>query len=139
LKDFITAASHDEGKALNGLDFGRPAPDAAPPPFATDFVAYVQAHKRVLCTEQYPSETMRWGLCATAGAYHRSHTDCEGFGTFVSPECGIKLWYVGLPKPGGCYDDFANIDLFLGAYDPSKVNAQLFDWLPLILKPGMTL
>jgi hypothetical protein len=137
--DFLVAAAEVNGKALNGLDFRRPAPETAPPPFSTDFVACRQTHNVSFCTEPYPGTTMRWGLCATAGAYHRAHQDCEGFGTFVSPESGVKLWMLAVPKDGGSYEDFASVKRLFQDFSPWRINGNLFDWVALILKPGMTL
>jgi hypothetical protein len=139
LWDFLKAASKEDGKALNGLDFGRSAVDTASPPFSTDIVACMQTHNSTFCLEKYPSSTMRWGLCATAGAFHRCHKDCDGFGTFVSPESGVKLWIIGLPKNGGSYDDLADIEMFLKGYNAWEANGDLFDWVALVLKPGMQL
>jgi hypothetical protein len=35
---------------------------------------------------------MRWGLCATCGAWHTHHIDSNGSGTFINCEDGLKLW-----------------------------------------------
>lgn len=87
-----------------------------------------------------------WGLCATAGAYHRSHIDCDGFGTFIVPQSGIKIWLIAVPKNESgaslnqqLFEDFAAMNLFVEGYDLDEANAHLWNWAVVVLKPGMTL
>ena len=90
--------------------------------------------------DNYPTAAIRWGLCATAGAYHSIHFDCEGFGTFVYPESGVKIWMIGVPKHGKTFDDLASIDCFLSdEFSLDAANSHLVDWVALSLMPGTTL
>jgi hypothetical protein len=46
---------------------------------------------------------------------------------------------VGVPRDDGDLDDFADMYTFLDDYDPSETNEDRFEWVALVLKPGMTL
>jgi hypothetical protein len=140
LEKFLEAAS-SSGKILNGLDFPRSTPDAVSLPFATDMVAWLQTDNMPFCLpdDRYPTNAMRWGLCATAGAFHRIHNDGYGRGTYISPDSGIKIWLLGVPKNGGSYEDFADIEKYMDQYDVDDPNADLYDWVALVLQPGTTL
>jgi hypothetical protein len=148
LKDFLTATTDVDGKALNGLDFPITFEYEQDIPFASDKVAWHQSHLKPWCKNDFPTSSVRWALCATSGAYHKSHCDCHGHGTYISPQSGVKLWFVGVPKTkpsldqqsdDHLFDDFANIDLFMEDYSPDGTNIELWDWEVLVLKPGMKL
>jgi hypothetical protein len=147
LKDFLTAARDENGKSLNGLDFPIPFEYLQDIPFASDKVAWRQVHRKPFCNNECPTSSIRWALCATSGAYHKSHCDCHGHGTYITPQSGIKIWFVAVPKrkPSGTpldlrlFDDFGNINLFMDDYSLDQSNAELWDWEVVVLKPGMTL
>jgi len=42
----------------------------------------------------YPSSSMRWGLCSTAGAHHWIRIESEGLGTFLDVRCGEMLVFI---------------------------------------------
>ena len=42
-----------------------------------------------------PSGVESWALAATAGAISDVHVDAAGFGTWVRPILGRKVWYIG--------------------------------------------
>ena len=139
LRDFLRAALVENSKSLNGLDFPGVRSGDVSLPYASDFIAWNQVQGEEFCHDDYPAARVRWGLCAMAGAYHRTHCDCEGFGTFVSPESGVKIWIIGVPKKGQDFSNFAYTGLFLSPYNSQNTNTELFDWVALVLKPGMTL
>jgi hypothetical protein len=140
LSDFAAAVSGDDGRILNGLDFPFTIADSDPWPLSSDLVAWRQTQGLPFCVkgDHYPYDSMRWGLCATAGAYSRSHMDANGGCTKVSPESGVKIWLLGLP-PSCNFDELADIDTFTAEYDPYTSNAKKLVWYPLVLKPGTTL
>ncbi|KIL56682.1 hypothetical protein M378DRAFT_181893 [Amanita muscaria Koide BX008] len=74
----------------------------------------------------------RWSLCATKGAYHHIHCDCDGFGTYVSPQSGVKLWMVAIPKPDTTFS-WINMPL------ENPMMDDLWDREAVLLKPGMAL
>lgn len=151
LQDMITAARQENGKALNGLDFPQMETGTFPLPFSTDRVCWNQVSGESWCDASYPTEFMRWGLCATAGAFHKIHRDCEGGCTFCGPDCGVKIWMIGVPKAPrpedrdknipkthrkDSYDYLANVNIFTEDYDSEKPNEHLVDWVAVVLKPG---
>lgn len=138
----LKAARQVDGKALNGLDFPRSAPGEFPLPAATDVAVWDQVYGEPWCEDAFPWSSMRWGLCATAGAYHKAHKDCEGGCTFVAPESGVKLWLVGVPRTDSTenFDDLASIDAFTSAeYNIWETNSHLVDWAAVVLQPGTAL
>lgn len=148
LKDFLTAARQENGKAINGLDFPFSFEYEQDIPFASDKIAWHQMHGKPFCWNDCPTSKIRWGLCATSGAYHRSHCDCHGHGTFISPESGIKIWFIAVPKrqlssseplDSHLFDDFGNVNLFTEEYSLDNTNTELWNWEVVVLKPGMRL
>lgn len=136
LKDILAASKKPlgSGKPLNGLDF--PQSDLGQLPFiSSDHVAWKKTQNLSGCKDAYPTTSLRWGLCATCGAYHREHFDAEGAGTFVSPICGVKIWLVGVPAAGYAWDAFADIDFVHG----DLVKDKRIEWVALVLEPGTTL
>jgi hypothetical protein len=58
----------------------------------------------------YPTESLRWGLAATEGAFSTFHVDSDGLGTYVTcvSENSKKWWVVVGPKDQGNPSSFAN-------------------------------
>lgn len=139
LNQILKASSHPDCKALDALDFPRSAPAAIDLRFATDFIGWDQVQGEIWCMDNYPTSAVRWGLCATAGAYHKVHFDCEGFGTFVYPESGVTIWMIGVPKQGKTFHDLARIDSFSKEFSLNEANSHLVDWFPLTLTSGTAL
>jgi hypothetical protein len=146
LKDFLAVAQDDNGKSLNGLDFPNPFDFLPSIPFASQRIAWREVQGIQFCRDSPPTTSICWGLCATAGAYHRSHIDCDGFGTFIVPESGTKIWLIAVPKNQAgaaldqqLFEDFAGINLFIEDYDLDEANTHLWNWVAVVLKPGMTL
>lgn len=134
----LKAASESDGKALNGLDFPRSTAGDFPLPFATDLAVWDQVLGEPWCHDAYPMSSMRWGLCATSGAY-KIHRDCEGGCTFCGCKCGVKIWMVGIPrvKEQESFDDLAYVNVFADKdYDAWQTNEHLVDWVAVVLKPG---
>lgn len=68
---------------------------------------------------------MRWALAATKDAQHFWHIDSDGFATYIVPQCGKKLVFVGKPKnwtASRSYDSFADSNLFseIDVADPNS-------------------
>lgn len=139
--DILKSTGNAVPKSLNGLDFPLIVDPFLPQKFSSDLVAWAESVHRGYSkrSEQYPITSVRWGLAATAGCYHPCHVDCDGFGTFIEPETGVKLWFLASPRGAEGFDGFGSIDLFTGGYDPEGVNADRFRWELAVLKPGMRL
>src|ERR1700742_3420242 len=120
-EDILRSARCEAGKALNGLDF--PVWNDWEPrnPCASELVAWYSTTGMPFCRREitYPTYPMKWSLISTGGTYHTMHSDSEGFGTIVGPLCGIKIWYIAVPKQGEHYDAFADIDVFGEDFDIS--------------------
>jgi hypothetical protein len=135
LLQIFRASTRPDAKALNALDFPRSKPAEIELRFSTDSIAWDQVQGEEWCTNSYPTTAVRWGICATAGAYQGPHFDCDGFGTFVYPESGANIWMVAVPKEGKTFED-----LFDGLLlEESSTNTCIVDWVPLALIPGTTL
>lgn len=148
LNDFLTAARDENGKALNGLDFPISFEYEQDIAFASDKVVWHHTQKKPFCNDDCPTSNIRWALCATSGAYHKSHCDCHGHGTYISPQSGVKIWFVAVPKrkhssnqilDSRLFNDFANVNMFIESYSLDETNTELWDWEVVVLKPGMTL
>ena len=143
MEQLLKAANKRNGKALSSLDFPLARPmNAVPLRFASDLVTWDQVQQEEWCSkhEEYPAQQMRWGLCATRGAYHSIHCNPDGFGTVITPESGEQLWFIGVPKEGKTFDVFADRNIFLSKdYDIHGHNGHLVDWMGLLIKPGTTL
>jgi hypothetical protein len=129
------------GKSLNALSFPMIFASVAPHPFSSEAIAWQYAQGRAWCKwkEAYPTSTLRFGLAATAGAYHKFHLDSNGTGTFVEAVVGRKIWVLAVPKEEDGLDRLADIDLFGEAYDMDDVNLHLWDLEAVILEPGVRL
>lgn len=138
----LRSSRTSNGKALNALDFPMPFSNLPTDmPFSSELTAWRETLGRSFCraADAFPFTTMRWGLCATSGAYHKLHCDCDGLGTFIKPQVGTKLWFLAVPKLNSGLDAFASIHLFLNDYDLDDTNTLHWDWEVVVLQPGMTL
>lgn len=114
---------------------------AVPHPFSSEAIAWLHAQGHAWCKwkEAYPISTLRFGLAATAGAYHKFHIDSDGTGTFVKAVAGRKIWVLAVPKAGQGLDALADIDIFGKTYNVEKPNLHLWDLEAVILEPGVEL
>lgn len=141
LTDLLRCSQSDRGKSLNALSFPRIFASTTPHPFSSEAIAWHYVQGRAWCKwgEGYPVSTLRFGLAATAGAYHKFHIDSDGTGTFVEAVAGRKIWVLAVPKEADGLDGLADIDLFGEAYDMEDPNLDLWDLEAVILQPGVQL
>jgi hypothetical protein len=82
---------------------------------------------------------MRWGLCATCGAWHPHHIDSDGSGTYIDTQNGKKLWITSDHSVEG-NDALAQIGIF---FDPDfsvdKGTSKLWGLEAIVLVPGTRL
>lgn len=119
-----------DGKILNSLDhplWNGPLP---PKSLASDLYCYQQDVREK--GEKYPLDTMRWGLAATAGAYHHWHIDVNGMATWFLIRCGVKIIIIAREKAPG---DFSSPTLFKGM---NLISAKQDKWdvEAVVLRPG---
>jgi hypothetical protein len=129
------------GKILNALEFpmSYPPPENAPlQGLASDVEAFQNTAGMRCCSvnEAFPFSSMRWGLGATADAYHTFHLDCDGFATYLNVKTGAKWWIVATPKEGV---SLANTTLFTSNYRIDKMNMGQFNYESILLSPDMEL
>lgn len=147
VRQILECAKKPDGKVLNALNFPLPLKSVEPSSLSSDAHAMHQTMNGVGWKHGMPTPTgeIRWGLIATAGAWHPLHIDCDGLGTSVHAlnkektkekdnntqdededfvkyseyEMGLKLWIVARPKgPNGAKCDFrqfSKIGLFTDA------------------------
>jgi hypothetical protein len=139
--DLLHSSQSENGKSLNALSFPMIFASAVPHPFSSEAIAWHHAQGRAWCKwkEAYPVSTLRFGLAATAGAYHKFHIDSDGTGTFVEAVAGRKIWVLAVPKQEQGLDAMADINLFGTAYDIEGANLDSWDLEAVILEPGVTL
>ena len=141
LLDLLRSSQSECGKSLNALSFPMIFAPVSPHPFSSEAIAwhYVQGHAWCKWKEAYPVSTLRFGLAATTGAYHKFHIDSDGTGTFVEAVAGKKIWVLAVPKDEKGLDGLADIDLFGEAYDVEGANLHLWDLEAVVLEPGVRL
>ncbi|KAG6882918.1 hypothetical protein C0993_008660 [Termitomyces sp. T159_Od127] len=107
------------------------------PPFSSDKVAWKEVQGRAYCRswESYPISDMRWELAATGSTHRYWHINCNGLGTFLRVEAGVKLWFIATPLKGN-FDEFSSIDLFTPGFDLDKTNEELWNVEAVLLKAG---
>ena len=141
LADLLQTSRMANGKALNALSFPMIFAPVAPHPFSSEAIAWEYVQGRPWCKwkESYPASTLRFGLAATAGAYHKFHIDSDGTGTFVEAVVGRKIWVLAVPKGEQGLDSLADINLYGESYDFEGENAHLWDLEAVVLEPGVRL
>jgi len=96
LRQMLNCSQQADGKVLNALSFPMPGAATTPEAFASDLAAWNQTTGEPGCSSkaERPTGDMRWGLCATSGAWHGYHIDSDGSGTYidVQNENAKKLW-----------------------------------------------
>jgi hypothetical protein len=126
---------------LNALNFPLSASDTTPDGITSDLMAWTATENTPWCNDycsQFPTRDFRWGLAANTGAAHLWHIDSDGFGTFISPLTGGKLWMVARPV-GSDPDAFSRTDVFSGHYAIEGTNEHIFVTEAMLLIPGIRL
>lgn len=142
--DLLRTLEARHPKALNGLDFPLSDDPFVPQKFSSDSVSWQYSMGFAFCKrdDHKPISDIRWGLAATSGAFHEFHVDTAGFGTFVAPDCGIKLWVALSPKDqagGRPYDFLGKTDVFYENFNIRLPPPEDWVYEMVVLKSGMTL
>jgi hypothetical protein len=108
--------------------------------FSSDVEAWLITEGLPYCDEEslYPSGDVKWGLAATAGAYHLIHIDCDGLGTVVDPITGKKVWAFFTPEEDVSLSAFGDIDQFFNEFDVTNPPCY-WDAEAVLLEPGTRL
>lgn len=90
--------------------------------------------------KHFPTGHFRWGLAATAGAFHTFHVDSNGLGTYISPVEGSKWWIVARPIGSLDHSTFEDVGFFLNkSFSVNGNGAGVFALEAILLEPGTTL
>lgn len=135
-------ATHPKG--LNGLDFPLSDDAFGAEKFSSDTASWQWSMGFAHCRkdEHKPISDIRWGLAATSGAFHEFHVDTAGFGSFVAPDCGIKLWVALTPKDetqGRPFDFLGKTKVFYENFNISLPPPEDYVYDLVVLKSGMKL
>lgn len=143
-QDLLDTLNATHPKALNGLDFPLSDDPFGPQKFSSDGVSWQWTMCYAFCPrdEHKPISDIRWGLAATSGAFHEFHVDTAGFGTFIAPDVGTKLWVPLSPKHqlgGRPFDFLGRTQVFYENFNISLPPPG--DWVYdlVVLQPGMKL
>ncbi|KAF8170798.1 hypothetical protein BJ912DRAFT_840117, partial [Pholiota molesta] len=139
--DILDASRSPDSKILNALEFPDPFAGIERSTFSSDSHALASIYRQEGWVKTaIPTEHVRWGLAATAGAFHRWHIDSDGFGTFIDPVAGSKWWIVACPRGNLEHDWFQETKwLKNDAFDLDKDGKGLFDVEAIVLQPGSRL
>ena len=136
LEQILESARNPKGPIINGLSFPLPLSAIEKSPMSSEIEAWLLAEG--INNEQYPSASMRWGLCSTAGARHWIHLDSDGLGTFIDVRVGGKWWFLFALLDENGYSHFFSVRDFLVDFDiytaPSKFHLEA-----VYLTPGIRL
>jgi hypothetical protein len=141
LRHLLASASSPDGRTLNALNFPLAVADVKPDGIASDLAAWIATENTAWCnasSSHFPSRDVRWGLAGNTNAIHYWHIDSDGFGTFVEPLVGGKLWLVA--RPLGDPDAFSRTDIFsVEHYNMEGPNTHIFAVEAMLLVPGTRL
>lgn len=143
LRQLLESSRHPEGEGhiLNALNFPLSAADTSRDGISSDLTAWVAMENTAWCNSScslFPIRDVRWGLAGNTGAMHHWHIDSDGFGTFVEPLTGGKLWFVARPLENP--DAFSETKAFsVENYDMEGTNEDIFAVEAIHLLPGTRL
>ncbi|KIJ92390.1 hypothetical protein K443DRAFT_135302 [Laccaria amethystina LaAM-08-1] len=143
LRQLLESSRHPEGEGhiLNALNFPLSAADTSRDGISSDLTAWVAMENTAWCNSScspFPTRDVRWGLAGNTGAMHHWHIDSDGFGTFVEPLTGGKLWFAARPLKN--QDAFSETEVFsVENYDMEGPNEDIFAVEAIHLLPGTRL
>lgn len=96
LRDIYNASELGAGerRSLNGIAFPNPFAAVVETPEASDFRALRRCTNLPGGSSTVSTDSVRFGLAATEGAFHYVHFDPRGNGTTIRVSCGLKWWIV---------------------------------------------
>lgn len=128
-------------KILNALNLPNTMAGIEP----TSYSSNCYARSRIIGHEgylprAYPIGDIRWSIAGTTGALHRWHIDSDGFGSFIEPITGAKLWFVARPIDSLSPDTFNATGLLMDDRFDLDLNGKgLFAIEMITLHPGSML
>jgi len=139
LRQILDCSRMENGKILNALSFPMRNAGVQNEAFSSDVAAWNKTEAEPICKHELsmPIGDIRWGICATCGASHPYHIDCEGAGTYIEPIIGDKWWIL----PSHIDDNlFARLDIFTNdKFDIDSASAEQWSLEGVLLQPGTRL
>lgn len=140
LRQILDCSRMDNGKVLNALSFPMRNAGIQNEAFSSDVASWNNTEAEPICKHEgsMPIGDIRWGTCATRGAFHTYHIDCDGVGTTNEPLFGLKWWIV--PSNIDEKDLFSRLNLFMNdKFDIDSASGDLWNLEAVVLGPGTKL
>ena len=141
MRQILNCSQQPDGKVLNALSFPMPGAATTAEAFASDLAAWQQTTGEPGCGSKVarPTGDMRWGLCATSGAWHGHHIDSDGSGTYIDVQDGEKLWITSDHSSAG-NDSLSEIGIFFDDnFSVDEGAPRLWGLEAIVLVPGTRL
>jgi hypothetical protein len=94
LRQILDSGKQTNGKILTALPLPIIYAGYEANPFSSDHSAWMQTLSSPFSKDivPVPVGVLRWGSCATAGAFDDYHSNHDGFGTIIDPIHGSMVW-----------------------------------------------
>ena len=138
LRQILDAAMQTDGKIMNALAFPLVGAGYQPSSFSSDHAAWMQTLSAPFSKDvvAVPVGEIRWGSCATAGAFNNELSNREGLGTVIDPVDGLRVWF-STPEPSNIFhrvNSFIHSDLESDKHAEGLSNVEA-----IVLEPGTRL
>lgn len=140
LRQILDCSRMDDGKVLNALSFPMRNAGIQNEAFSSDVASWNKTEAEPICKHEasMPIGDIRWGTCATCGAFHTYHIDSEGLGTTSELLFGLKWWIV--PSNTDGENLFSRLDVFMNdKFDIDSASGDLWNLEAVVLVPGTKL
>lgn len=123
---------------MNAIPFPLVGAGYWPSSFSSDHAAWMQTLSAPFSKDvvAVPVGEIRWGSCATAGAFNNELSKREGLGTVIDPVDGLRVWFSAPDSSNICHrvNSFIDSDLELDKHIEGLSNVEA-----IILEPGTRL
>lgn len=94
LRQILDSGKQTDGKILSALPLPIVYAGYEANPFSSDHAAWMQTLSSPFSKDTVPVPVgdLRWGMCATAGAFNNYRINRNGFGTIIDPIHGSIVW-----------------------------------------------
>ena len=115
-----------------------------PPSLSSDLTSYRRRVAKGDTDDLFPCSAMRWGLCATAGAFTTFHIDADGLATYIAciNEGGSKWWILVGPKDSALHSPFSNAEKMFAFHNSRPISLEALGDVQVeavLLTPGTRL
>ena len=138
MRQLLDSARQPNSKILNVLSFPLLGAGYEVNSFSSDQAAWMQTLSAPFSKDivAVPIGDFRWGICATAGAFHPYHIDTFGQGTTIDLLDGRKIW-ISATDPDTI---FHLVGIFFHEeFDLDKSASGLWGVEAIVLEPGTRL